>query len=82
MTALEIVATILICFVALVVFTVWLNILSNIIKQKRLEKEVKDITAEIFKNIDNDIKELKRAEFFEDLERIKKESERDNNDTN
>lgn len=44
------------------------------IKRFKAMRNIRKVTNEIFKNIDKDMKELKRAEFFEDLERIKKEN--------
>lgn len=74
MTPIEIVAIIFISIVALVMLTIWIQLIVNEIKIRKTEKEIKNITNEIFKNIDNDMKELKRTEFFEDLEKIKNEN--------
>ena len=49
--------------------------ITMMILEAKARKEIKNITNEIFKNIDNDMKKLKRAEFFEDLDKIKKENE-------
>lgn len=74
MTPLEIVGIALLSVAILFILSVYTDFIITKLKQKRLEKEIKNITNEIFKNIDNDMKELKRAEFFEGLEKIKKEN--------
>lgn len=74
MTSLEILGIVVLSLFGLAMIPTIITQFYLMIKRLKAMRDIRKITDEIFKNIDNDMKELKRAEFFEDLEKIKNEN--------
>lgn len=77
MTPLEIIGVVLLSLLSLISLIALIEQISNIIKRRKVQQGIKNLLDKMFKNIDNDMKELKREEFFADLEKIKNENKKE-----